>query len=792
MRQVIGGLRSYTRGEGYLDFAGEGGVIRLALYGPGALYVSYRFDGFSMKENVADASAYMLRPAAFAPFTGTVTQSKTSFIVDFGNGLTAELLKREGLLAVYLDGKEVHGGTIGSGDLVVPQYPARLLTNGGQAVGRFNFALRAHDEVFGLGDKGGIPCRVGQRYSMFNRDSLSYDAEKSDPLYKSIPFYIKRSARTGAMAGVFFPMPCIRSIDVGRESPFYIAVEAEDGPFDYCVLTGKTYRDIVSNYCRLTGMPALPPLYSFGFFGSSMNYLEPDDAAQRVLDYFDRVEKENIPCEGMYFSSGYLKAPDGKRYALLWNRAKFPDYGTYLKRLKDRGYHLLMNIKPGILLTHPWYEELKRKGYFIRDAEGGAYVEYFWGGGASFIDFENQDARAWWIDELKKQYLDHGCDGIWNDNNELELEDSAMPAYATRSVYPVRMAEAAYDAFKQKAPDRRPWVYSRAGYAGLQRYARTWTGDNRSDYATLRCNQYMGLSLGLCGLPYYGHDLGGFFGDFPEKELLIRCCESGVFQARFVIHSWRMDGRPTEPWSYPDALPVIRSLIVQHYRFMPYIYDCAIEAHLTGEPIERMLCLEYPCDAALSSDELNTLYGPFVLKVTVASPGVEDVPVHLPAGDDWYDPRSGLLWRGGLNVRKETPMDGSAHFFVRRGAVLPQNESVSQLTTGLIEHTELALYPPKEGRKVCFNHYEDDGVTELSLGQYNCYSLTLTSSTVVVSKTASGLKPIQKGQRRHRLTLPEGFVFIENHAAAFAYDPDALTEDLVLSFEGCWKEGDGR
>ena len=143
-----------------------------------------------------------------------------------------------------------------------------------------------------------------------------------------------------------------------------------------------------------------------------------------------------------------------------------------------------MNIKPGILVSHPWYGELKEKGFLIKDQEGKPYQEFFWGGEASFIDFNNPQAKEWWKSQLKAQYLDHGCTGIWNDNNELELEDVGLEAFKTKALYPIRMAQASYEAFKEERPDERPWIYSRSGYAGLQRFARTWSGDNVSDWKT--------------------------------------------------------------------------------------------------------------------------------------------------------------------------------------------------------------------------------------------------------------------------------------------------------------------
>ena len=494
-----------------------------------------------------------------------------------------------------------------------------------------------------------------------------------------------------------------------------------------------------------------------------MNYVEPDNAAERMLEYFAAVEKHRIPCEGMYVSSGYLKSPEGKRYALLWNEEKFPSKGTFLHALANRGYNLCMNIKPGILTSHPWYAEIAKKGYLIKDIQGRPYIEFFWGGEASFIDFDNPDAKTWWKVQLKRQYLDHGCTGIWNDNNELELEDSELPAFLTKSLYPVKMAEASYEAFKEAEPDARPWVYSRSGYAGLQRYARTWTGDNISDWRTLRFNQYMGMGLGLAAMPFYGHDLGGFFGAFPEEELLVRSCQSAVFQPRFVIHSWRQDGRPTEPWSYPDSLEAIRSFIREHYRFMPYTYNCAVEAARTGVPIDRPLFLEFPDDLGIDDEDVNTMYGPAILKVLAVDKGVRSLPVRLPGAEWWYSPHEDILCQGGATVPVRMPLD-DIRWFAKAGSTVPTGPGLCTLTTGLFPVVEFLVFPPFKEQTVAYRYFEDDGKTELSLGRWNEWLVALDydpvngHGAIQLSCLKEGIPPLGN-PRLFRCTLPPSFAF---------------------------------
>jgi alpha-glucosidase len=738
------------------------------------LRVSYHFEAVTVHEVFQQASRYItsMSDSLCLDEPVGIKDEKDVFVITCGQ-CRVVLEKQHALISIWHGGKLQHGGRVGTADTVLPSYQVRCFTkrDSKDSFSRFNFPLAEGDEFYGLGDKSGLPNRRGRRFSMYNRDSLGYDASNSDPLYKSVPFMIKRNPETAVMCGLLFDQSLIKLFDLGRESPFYFSVEVEGGPYSYFVMLGESYHQVLKNYFKITGFPALPPLFSFGFFGSSMNYAEPDDAQDRILEYFATIEKYQIPCEGMYVSSGYLKSSEGKRYAFLWNKDKFPDYKAFLTSLSKRGYNLCMNIKPGILTSHPWYAELEEKGYFIKDNEGGPYQEFFWGGDASFIDFNNPEAKEWWKNQLKTQYLDHGCTGIWNDNNELELEDIELEAYKTKTLYPIKMVEASYEAFKQQSPDKRPWIYSRSGYSGLQRFARTWSGDNVSDYKTLKFNQYMGLGFGLSGLPFFGHDLGGFFGAFPEEELLVRSCQSAVFQGRFVIHSWREDGIPTEPWSYTTALPHIRSLILEHYRFMPYIYTCAFEACTEGIPIERSLLLEFPDDDQIKKDEVNSLFGPSILKVLITEKGMSKKDVYLPKGLWWYD-KEGKPWKGGITLSLDYPPEGEVIWFAKEGSVIPTAPHVRHLESGLIDIVHLLVHPCKtRGMTVTSYYFEDDGSTELANKQYNLWEFTVSEDSLLITKKVGRVSK----KRVFNLQLPLGYACSQE-----SFNPDSLLEGESL------------
>ena len=759
MKYQILNLSSAERVDGRYVFSGVEGKISIAFYGSRIVRLSYDFDELEAPKDL-ETVKNILTPSLPEAAEAELEESEESYSLK-KDDLSITIAKDNAAVSVYYRGKLLHGGNIGNSDTVVPSSQVRGFSSGGRNLfARFNFPIADGDEFYGLGDKTGKPDRRGRRFLMFNRDSLGYDASRTDPMYKSVPFFLKANIEKKTISGIFIDAPLIDYVDFAKESEFYYSWQIEGGPYSYFILAGDDYHEILSEYASLTGLPYLPPLYSFGFFASSMNYADPDDSAERIENYFAKVEKYGIPCEGLYFSSGYLKADDGKRYAFMWNRRKFPDVKGFVSSLRKRGYHLCMNLKPGILKTHPLYDELASKGYFIKDEEGKPYVDFFWGGEASLIDFLNPEAFDWWKNKLKEAYLDNSCSGIWNDNNEFEMEDTEIESFRIRTLLPIEMCRASKEAFEEAKPGKRGWIYSRSGYAGIQRYARTWSGDNVSDWVSYKNNQYMSVGFGLSGMPFYGHDLGGFYGDPPSEELLVRSCQSAVFQPRFVIHSWREDGNPTEPWTYPDALPFIKELIEEHYRFMPYIYSEAIKASMTGVPIDRSLHLEFP-DDGIQCDAVYSLFGSSIVKVPVTDEGISSLSITLPSSEKWFDGRTGKRVPSGVPFEADAPLDGKAIWFARSGSAIAVNGEIGKLS-GPFRKTGFLIFPGDCERDNYY--YEDDGETMLSEGRYNEWRITVSSDSASFTLIKKGLEA-------------SGRVF---SAGSLSFDPDAVQEGETI------------
>ena len=421
--------------------------------------------------------------------------------------------------------------------------------------GPFHYTERLKDElVFGLGEKAGNLERSGRAFTMRSLDPMGYDAETSDPLYKHWPFYIARNPRTGLSYGLFYDNFSTAVFDMGRELDnyhgFFRSYHGESGELDYYFIAGPLVRNVTERFSWLTGKTIFMPKWSLGYSGSTMTYTDADNAQEQLMKFISECESNGIPCDSFQLSSGYTSI-NGKRYVFNWNYDKFPDPKRFAADFHDRGVRLCANIKPALLLDHPLYDSLDKKGLFLKSRDGKCTeLSQFWDDLGSYVDFTNAEAYDWWKKQVTKQLLEYGIDSTWNDNNEYEVWDGKAKAAGfgreidvglIRPVLTLLMMKASFEAQREFAPERRPYLISRSGCPGMQRYVQTWSGDNRTAWKTIKYNIKMGLSMSLSGMYNIGHDIGGFAGDAPEPELLVRWVQNGTFTPRFTIHSWNDD-----------------------------------------------------------------------------------------------------------------------------------------------------------------------------------------------------------------------------------------------------------
>lgn len=585
--------------------------------------------------------------------------------------------------------------------------------------------LEDDDCFYGFGEKTGRLNKKEAYMVMSPGDSLGYNAEKTDSLYKHIPFYIRLNRTTRRAAGYFYHCTGICDFNMGREIRsywhHYSTFRAESDDIDLFLIAGPSVRDIIRRYTDLTGKSALLPVSALGYLASSMYYAElPENCDQGISSFMDICARKGIPADGFMLSSGYtlVNTDDGeKRCTFTWNRKRFPNPERFMKDMKERGISVIPNVKPGMLKIHPKLGEMMAEGLFI-SKDGVPCTGTWWGGPGYFTDFTDPRARSAWKKLLRENVIRTGTDCIWDDNCEYDsmIDDDAPVSYEgygetirrCRSVMSNIMAQTAVEAVHEEHPDARPFVVSRSGHAGIQRYAQTWAGDNYTRWESLKYNIATILGMSLSGVANQGCDIGGFYGPKPEPELLVRWVQNGIYQPRFSIHSWNTDGSVTEPWMYPEVTGLIRDAMQFRSALSPYLYSLMYRAHTEGLPIMEPLCSAFQDDPEGYDEDVDFMLGDGLFAACVVEKGAASRRIRFPRGVDFTDFYTRRRFQGGTVI--DLPVDLSSRpLFIRSASIVPLAENkIMNLASDPVTDLKLLIEPSGD---CSFDLYQDDGVS---------------------------------------------------------------------------------
>lgn len=579
--------------------------------------------------------------------------------------------------------------------------------------------LGPEDHVYGLGEKTGRLDKRGinlggTAVAMWNTDTYAYDAS-TDPVYGSVPFLIV--LRRGRAHGLFLDNTFRSFFDVGKESQSTLSFGAEDGDLDYYFIDGPDPKTVIERYSGLTGRMPLPPKWSLGYHQCRYSYY-PE---ARLRELARNFRERRIPADTLWLDIHYLD----QYKPFTWDAERFPDPTRMLRDLRTQGFHVVTIVDP-----HPKkqagyapYDSGLAGDHFVKNPDGSLYEGPVWPANAErdpgpsvFPDFSKPAAREWW-GGLYASLLDQGVGGIWNDMNEpavfappghtmaseVRHDNEGQPTdhREIHNVYGMLMSRSTFEGLLRLRPDMRPFVLTRATFAGGQRYAAVWPGDNVSEWSHLRGSIPMLLGLGLSGFPFVGSDIGGF-AEAPTAELFTRWLQLGVFYPFMRTHT--TFGTPDqEPWSYgPEHEAVNRRAIELRYELLPHVYNVMQEASETGVPAMRPLFLEFPEDKQTWARDDEFLFGRDLLVAPVLREAAHERELYLPAGE-WYDWK-GAAQSGGKTLRVPVTLD-SIPVFVRAGAfVFRQN--VVQHTGERASQLRVFVYPAALSEATL---YEDDG-----------------------------------------------------------------------------------
>ena len=570
-------------------------------------------------------------------------------------------------------------------------------------------ALQNGERFIGLGEKTGNLDRRGTAHTNWNTDKFGY-AVDADPLYMSIPFYI--GLHNQLCYGIFFDNTFKTKFNFGASNNRFASFSAEDGEMNYHFIYGAQVGEVIEHYTWLTGRMELPPLWSLGLQQCRYSYY-PDT---EVLNVARTFREKKIPADVIYLDIHYM---DNYK-VFTFDPVKFSDPLKMTDELRSNGFKTIVILDPGVKVEKGYsiYDEGVAKKYFVKYPDGENYSGEVWPGWSHFPDFTNPEVRAWWADKIKF-YNDRGIDGFWNDMNEpaawgqsppdlieFDNEGEKTTHKEAHNIFGMQMARSTQAGAKNAKKNQRAFTLNRAGYAGVQRFTASWTGDNIASDEHMLCGVRLVNSLGLSGVAFAGYDVGGFAGE-AAPSLFAKWIVLGAFSPLFRCHSM-INSKDAEPWAFGEETEEIsRNYIGLRYRLLPYIYSTFFESTQNGMPIVRSLAINHSFDDKVyESRYQNQYYFGQAFLIPPFESNKEFVKVYLPQ-NTWYDLHNGKTIKAGeqiVEVRNER-----FPIFVKGSSIIPMHSLIQSTVEKPTDVLELHIYKGEENNS--FTLYEDDGLS---------------------------------------------------------------------------------
>jgi alpha-glucosidase len=588
--------------------------------------------------------------------------------------------------------------------------------------------VQENEKFIGLGEKTGDLNRFGKAFVNWNTDYFAYGVE-DDPLYMSIPFYLGIHQK-GAY-GIFLDNTHKSVFNFGASTDRFISFGAEDGDLDYYFIHEPSVSEIISSYTSLTGKMKMPPKWALGFQQCRYSYY-PDKEVTTLAQTF---RDKKIPSDVIYLDIHHME----EYKVFTFDGVKFPDPKSMIQHLKNLGFRVVVIMDPGIKKEKGYtpYEDGVANGLFVKYPDREDYIAQVWPGWCAFPDFTKEKTRKWWGDKMKF-YTEAGVDGFWADMNEpaswgqftpnlIEFDMDGNPAShrKSRNIYGMLMAKSANEGAIQQKSEERPFILTRSGFAGIQRYAAAWTGDNQASEEHMLLGVRLVNSLGLSGVPFSGYDVGGFAGE-ASKSLYARWMSIGAFSPFYRAHSM-INSKDAEPWAFGEEVEEIsRNYIKLRYQLLPTIYSKFHKAASCGLPLSSSLAIDYGQDEKIYQSAFQNQYifcDTFLVAPTESHK--EITKVYLPEGA-WYYLYSDEKKEGKQTIYQDCPLS-YLPVYVKAGSIFSMQSEVlytEQKNDGILK---IHVYAGADGQ---FKHYEDDGISwEFQNGKYHKRTIELKSDS---------------------------------------------------------------
>ncbi len=666
------------------------------------------------------------------------------------------------------------------------------------------------EHYYALGGKTGPLDRRGRVLTLRTTDA--YDASfggydpSGDPLYQAIPLLV---AKRGATAwGVLTDSPAQQVLDLAATTPDRWTLTGASAEAGQIVIAGPSAAQVLDTYSQLTGRPSLPPRWALGYHQSRWGYKD----ATTVQSVAAELRAQGIPCDALWLD---IQKMDGFR-SFTWDPDMFSNPAALLATLHAQGFHAVAIVDPGLKVDPAWptYTAALNGGHLIGQTGPGtpAYVGLAWPGEVGFPNFFAPATRDWWASALVPIETQLGIDGLWIDMNEpsdfhaeppysgsvpdnVVANDGAghvVPMAQGRNTYALHMAMATHAGLAKALPDRRPFVLTRSGYAGIQRVASAWTGDAPSTATTLAGTLPMLLGLGLSGQPFVGSDVGGYSGS-SDPNLFARWWALGSISPFFRGHAEK-SAPPQEPWQFGiEVRDIARTLGQDRMRLLPTLESLADEAHRTGAPLLRPMWWHFPTEAAFDTVGDQAMLGPHLLVAPLLSTATHSRTVLLPAGR-WVRAGSGAVDVGPATVTVTGPL-AALPVWLREGALVvrgPPRRWTSEAVAPELMLLDLEIVPGPAVSEFVLRQDAGDGPSDAPWRRTRLRHEPTSIGTRVAATAVEGSTyspdPMSWRVRLWRLDQPPTTVLLNGTAMpkvpaarapgsprGYTWDPDELT-----------------
>jgi alpha-D-xyloside xylohydrolase len=587
------------------------------------------------------------------------------------------------------------------------------------------FALAPDENFYGFGERFTKLNKLGMRV---NGWAVNPWGAGTDDTHKPIPFFMSTGGY-GIFANTTFRTRC----DMGSRSVVSYTVLIDDSRLDYFIIYGPSLKQVLARYEEITGWPAFPPKESFGVWFQINGHITGDEGPVGVAKKYREL---GLPLD--YFTSVVAMESTDQQEGLAIIRRLAPQLGKL-------GMKMGIHVAPFLKLDSEAGRQAIAGGYALMQKDGSPYEAILVRGSLSPTapshikveetleaverddawrtrfyaanrfasvapDFTNPAAVKWWKDRVA-DYMKAGCFGVGmsdfgEDNPADAYYHNGRTGLEMHNLYTLLYHKATYEAVQENT-DHRPLINARSGTAGMQRYPICWSGDPECEWEEMASTLRGGLSLGLCGVPFWSNDTGGYLPidelsaahPGPSPELYIRWTQMSMFQS----HA-RYNGSPLRvPWKYGDvAVENYRKYAGLRYRLLPYIYSHAYNATKTGVPLMRAMVLEFQDDPSTHNIQDQYIFGDAFLVAPVYKP-VSKRTVYLPAGT-WYEYETGKEYTGPVTLRVEPPLN-VLPLYVRDNSIIPMGPDMLYVGDKPLNPITLDIWLASEAE---FTLYDDD------------------------------------------------------------------------------------